>query len=84
MSIRSEADESKELSVEQKFAMVQTLSAAVASYIAEDEGINIEAAFVRFYDTPVAAQLENFPNLLYREGPGYIYDLYREHLADTK
>jgi hypothetical protein len=67
----------RELTVEQKLSMVQTLSAAAATYIAEDEGVGIGEAFERFYNSSVAAKLEDFDNLLYREGPGYIYDLYR-------
>ena len=77
MSTMSSSTENRELTLEQKRSMTQTLVGAVASYIAEDEGVDIETAFERFFASSVALKLEEFGNLLYREGPGYIYDLYR-------
>jgi hypothetical protein len=64
--------------------MVQTLSALIATYIAEDANVSIEEAFGRFYASPVAAQLDDLSTLLYREGPGYIYDIYNSESADDK
>jgi hypothetical protein len=78
MSTQSDGKQDRELTTQQKQAMIQVLSAAVASYIAEDEGISVEDALERFYGSKVATKLEDFKNLLYREGPGYIYAMYRE------
>lgn len=78
MSILSDGQSPRELSFEQKLSMVRTLPAAVAAYIAEDEDIDIATAFRRFYDSSVAVKLDNLNNLLYREGPGYIYEMYKD------
>ena len=78
MSIQFDAAQSRELTTEQKRTMIQTLSAAIAVYISEDEAISIEDAFERFYDSEAASKLEDLNNLLYREGPGYIYEMYRD------
>ncbi len=76
--------QSRELTSEQKRAMVQTVSALVVSCIAEDTGVSIEEAFSQFYASSVAAQLDELDTLLYREGPGYIYDLYLSENADKR
>jgi hypothetical protein len=76
MNAQSDSAQVRELTTEQKQVMIQTVSALVASYIAEDENISIEDAFERFYSSVVASKLEDIETRLYREGPGYIYAMY--------
>ena len=78
MNIKSEENNVRELTIEQKGAMVQILTSIVVSYIAEDNEMSIDEAFEHFYNSDVAMKIENYNNLLYREGPGYIYSLYLE------
>ena len=62
----------------QRQFMIEYLTGAVASLISENENIDLLDAFEKFYNSLWYKRLLNYDTLLYREGAGYIYELYRE------
>jgi hypothetical protein len=68
-------------SEQQRQFMLEAVIGEVVTYIAEDDGIGLVDAFECFYATQLYSKMLDFETLLYREGPGYLYELYREEVA---
>jgi hypothetical protein len=58
--------------------MIDFLIGEVSGYIAKDCGISVEDAMSKFYGSKTCERLFNRNTLLYREGPGYLYEFYKD------
>jgi hypothetical protein len=58
--------------------MIDALTGELAFYIAEDESVDLITALEKLYNSEFYGKLLNHDTLLYREGAGYLYEVYKE------
>ncbi|MDR0950685.1 MAG: hypothetical protein LBM13_03520 [Candidatus Ancillula sp.] len=72
----------QELSPEQREAARQysaeALLGRVAKYISLEDQISVAEAFNKLYHTDLPEKIFDWETKLYLEGPGYLYELYKD------
>jgi len=74
----------EQIAQNRKDALVGFATAEIVSYIMDDELINLEEAFVRFYQTELSVKLEDYDTGYYLESPAYLYEIYKEEQIQTE
>ena len=64
--------------------LAQFIVQEVVALIAEDEGVEWDEAMRRFYTSRTFEVLYDFETLLYREGAGYVWSIYREEVQQAQ
>ncbi|MDR1014688.1 MAG: hypothetical protein LBL86_06890 [Coriobacteriales bacterium] len=67
-----------QVAINRKDALVGFATAEIVSYIMEDEGLDVEEAFARFYQTKLSTKLEDYDTGYYLESSAYLYEIYQE------
>jgi hypothetical protein len=64
--------------------LIECVTRTVVAFIVEDSELELDAAMRRFYTSQVFEKLQNADTGLYRESPGYVYDLFQNEQQNGK
>jgi hypothetical protein len=70
-----------QLAQNRRDALVGFATAELISYIMEDEEVDEQEAFSRFYSTTLSGKLEDFDTWYYKESSAYLYEIYKSEVA---